>query len=93
MSLLKYYTVAVEYTMPSPLESAQEQYKSKSKPRDIPLQITSGFCIAQYKEMAAFGRFTQALARLSLSQTRRQLSAAAAAASSHGEQSGNCVSL
>ncbi|CAG5920565.1 cytochrome c oxidase subunit 6A1, mitochondrial [Menidia menidia] len=35
--------------------------------------------------MAAFGRFSQALLRSSLTQTRRQLSAAAA--SGHGEQS------
>ncbi|CAI5651033.1 unnamed protein product [Oreochromis niloticus] len=35
--------------------------------------------------MAAFGRFSQVLLRSSLTQTRRQLSAAAAG---HGEQSG-----
>ncbi|CAI5651032.1 cytochrome c oxidase subunit 6A, mitochondrial [Oreochromis aureus] len=37
------------------------------------------------RKMAAFGRFSQVLLRSSLTQTRRQLSAAAAG---HGEQSG-----
>lgn len=42
--------------------------------------------------MAAYGRFSQMLWRSCVTQTRRQLSAAAAAGG-HGEQSGNYESL